>query len=105
MAIWRLATAFLWPMNSSNDPGRRESSNLTSRSYGLAPGMAGIVTPRPRLAVYNPSMRQDPLSLRGFIVILIAGLGCGSPGCVTAERRANRDWNRVGEGMTRDDVV
>jgi outer membrane protein assembly factor BamE (lipoprotein component of BamABCDE complex) len=50
-------------------------------------------------------MRQDPLSLRGFIVILIAGLGCGSPGCVTAERRANRDWNRVGEGMTRDDVV
>jgi len=50
-------------------------------------------------------MRQEPLSLRGFIVILIAGLVCGSTGCVTAERRANREWNRVGEGMTRDDVV
>src|SRR6185295_1943483 len=53
MAIWRLATAFLWPMNSSNDPGRRESSNLTSRSYGLAPGMAGLYQGgRVRVRVY-----------------------------------------------------
>jgi hypothetical protein len=50
-------------------------------------------------------MRREPVSLRGLLLILISGLLCGSSGCVTAERRANREWNRVGEGMTRDDVV
>src|ERR1043165_6378829 len=38
IATWRLGRVFFCPMNSSNEAGRSESSNLGSRSNGL-PGI------------------------------------------------------------------
>ena len=45
-----------------------------------------------------------PLEIRALLAVLIGGLICGSSGCVTGERRANRFQNRVSEGMSRQEV-
>jgi len=47
-------------------------------------------------------MRQEPIPVRGLVLVLSLGL---LGGCSTGERRANRDWNRVGPGISREDVV
>lgn len=49
-------------------------------------------------------MRQEPVPVRGLILVLCAGLTLPAAGCVTGERRANAAWNRIGEGMSKDDV-
>jgi hypothetical protein len=50
-------------------------------------------------------MRQEPVPVRGLILVLCAGLLLPAAGCVTGERRANAAWNRIGEGMSKDDVL
>jgi hypothetical protein len=49
-------------------------------------------------------MRRRPSSVRGLALALGSALLLSSTGCVTAERRANRQWNRVSLGMTREAV-
>src|SRR5436190_2701921 len=49
-------------------------------------------------------MRQEPATVRGILLILIAGLLVPAAGCITGERRANAAWNRIGEGMTKEGV-
>jgi hypothetical protein len=50
-------------------------------------------------------MRQEPVPVRGLLLILGAGLLLSPAGCVTGERRANNCWNRIAEGMSREDVL
>jgi hypothetical protein len=50
-------------------------------------------------------MKREPLSIRGLLVILIAGLVLSSTGCITGERRANRSLGRIAEGMSQEDVL
>jgi hypothetical protein len=44
------------------------------------------------------------MRLRSVSLLLSSCFLLSSTGCITAERRANRHWNRVGVGMTREDV-
>jgi hypothetical protein len=51
-------------------------------------------------------MRQEPVPVRGLVLILCAGaLLLPAAGCTTGERRANQVWNRISEGMSREEVA
>jgi len=47
-------------------------------------------------------MRREPFPVRGILYLICAGL---LGGCSTGERRANLSWNRIAEGMSKEDVV
>lgn len=49
-------------------------------------------------------MRQEPVPVRSLILALCAGLLLPAAGCTTGERRANAAWNRISEGMSKDEV-
>jgi hypothetical protein len=50
-------------------------------------------------------MRREPLPVRGMILLVGAGLILSSAGCMSGERRASHSSNRIGEGMSKEQVV
>jgi hypothetical protein len=50
-------------------------------------------------------MRREPVSVRGLVLLLSAGLVLAATGCQSGERRAFRSLNRIGEGMSKETVV